>query len=716
MEIKKIWEIVLRRKWIIIQSFVIILAIVLIGTLLQTPTYYAFCHVVIEQQGTQEALLRSIGLEQVSEILFSMNMGQRSSLINIEMMRIMTKPILDEVVKRMDIRNDKGELVSGPTIRVLNPTFFWYPLRGVLVKPHKQQNVMTIYGYSPNPQEAIDFCNTLTQVYIESDIERKHRETVEAARFAEEQSIKAKADWNEAKRKFKEFQEREGLVDFNTEASILINQIAQLKADQRMLEISMSEGITDTLFSQDPFMIGGQTLSNAGQIGQLKGSIAQMESELNNYLTKYTQNHPTIIGLKEQIRELEETLKKEKQVFDQSSESRIKAIQEQISKLRTKLAQFPEKLYTMAQLSLQADTFQQMYEMLLEMKYKLNITKAMQISKLNIIEPAWRAKIYSPDLLTNLVIAIALGLVVGLGLAFLIEYLDDTIKDGDTIQSLFGIPMLGTVPLMPKKENRYLNMPVGESSRRQIHLLNEAYNIISYNIKLGSIDSQVRHIMITSSTPGEGKTSISSNLGINMAKKGKRVVIVDSDFPRPNIYKVFGLSNEPGLTNTLLGEKTIDDVLQETNVENLYIIATGPKPPSSTLLFESKQIKEFIHNLEERFDFIIFDTPPVLTLNDPVILGSQVDRTIMVVAANEVSRQLVKQGLTTLQKSQNRILGAVLNKIKTEGSHYYYYYYYYHSDDSGNGFRKLVRNSLALIGLKKKRRRRSHHKQITVDN
>jgi|GEM_PF-1172692 len=716
MEIKKLWEVILRRKWIIIQAFVIVFSIVLIGTLLQTPTYTAFCYVVIEQQGTQEALLRSIGLEGVSEMLFSMNLGQKSSIVNIEIMRIMTKPILDEVVKRMDLRDSKGEFISGPSIKVTNPTFFWFPLRGVAVKPHKQANIMTVNGYSPNPQEAIDFCNILTQVYVEADIETKHKETTEAANFADEQSIKAKNDWVEAKRRLKEFLEVEGMVDIDAEAQITLNQIAQLRADQNLLELSIRESQNNQDFNLDPYMIGGQTLSSAGQVGQLKGNLAQLESELNSNLTRYTANHPSVIALKEQIKELEGRLVQEKEIFDNSGSSRSQAIKDQIDALKKKLDEFPEKLYTYTQLSSQSNTYQTLYEMLLDMKYRLNITKAMQISKLSVMEPAWRARIFAPNIAQNIVIAIVLGLLLGFGLAFLIEYLDDTIKDGEMVQTLFEIPMLGTIPLMPKKENRYLNMVEEDSSRRQLHLLNEAFNIISYNIKLGSIDSPVRHVMITSSTPSEGKTSMSSNLGINLARKGKKVVIIDSDFPRPNLYRVFNVSNEKGLTNILLGEATIDEVLQTSNVENLYLITTGPKPPSSTLLFESKQMKEFISAVEKKFDFVIFDTPPVLTLNDPVILGSMVDRTIMVIGANEVSRQLVKLGLNTLQKGKNHVLGAVLNKVKTEGSHYYYYYYYYHSDDSGNGFKKIWYNSLALMGIKPKRRRRSHHRKMNVTN
>jgi len=717
MEIKQIWDIILRRKWIIIQIFVVVFSIIIIGTLLKTPTYYAQVNVVIEQQGTQEALLRSIGLEQVSEMLFQMNLGQKSGLVNIEIMRMMTKPILDEVVRRMDLRNSKGELIPGPAIKVLNQTFFWYPLYGVKAKPSRQENLITVFGYSPDPQEAIDFCNTLCQVYIESDIEKKHKETADAAIFTEEQSIKAKADWNEAKRKLKEYQEREGFVDFNAEAGILINKISDLRAEQNLLDLSLSELDNFNGDFSNPYLIGGTSLSSAGQIGQLKNSVSQLDAQLKSNLSKFTENHPSIIALREQIADLEQKLVIEKQIFQETGSSRADAIQEQIKDYRRQLNEFPEKLYTLAQLSLQSDTYEKLYEMLLDMKYRLNITKAMQISKMSMIEPAWKAKVFSPNLDTNIIIAIVLGLLLGFGIAFLIEYLDDTIKDADTVQAQFKTPVLATIPLMSKKDGAIIDASKTGNNHRSMHFLNEAFNVMSYNIKLGSVDTPVKHVMVTSSAPSEGKTAICSNLGINMARKGTKVVIVDTDFPRPSIYKVFKISNTQGLTNILMGEKTIQEVIVPSGTDGLDIIPTGPKPPSTSLLFESKVMRDFIKELETMYDFIIFDTPPILTINDPVILGAYVDKTILVVSAGEISRQVVKEGVNTLNKSHHRLLGVVLNKFKSEGSHYYSYYYYYsyHTSDEKNAFKRLLNDSLAIVGLKRKRRRRKHRTKVETE-
>ncbi|RJP80604.1 MAG: hypothetical protein C4524_03085, partial [Candidatus Zixiibacteriota bacterium] len=214
MEIKKVWEIIVRRKWVIIQGFVVIFGIITIATYLKPKTYFAECKLVIESRGTQEALLRSIGLEAVSEVLFAANLSQASGQMEIECMKMLSKPVLDKVAQKMDLRAPDGSYVPGPTLAMLSGSsgFQWYALRGLSVKTGRKASVISVLGYSPNPQEALDLSNTLAEVYLAEDVARKHRETADAARFADEQSKIAKRDWNEAKRKLRDFQEQENVV------------------------------------------------------------------------------------------------------------------------------------------------------------------------------------------------------------------------------------------------------------------------------------------------------------------------------------------------------------------------------------------------------------------------------------------------------------------------------------------------------------------------
>ncbi|MFH1861759.1 MAG: polysaccharide biosynthesis tyrosine autokinase, partial [bacterium] len=712
MEIKRVWDILVRRKWIIIQGFIVVFGIITIATLLKPKTYYSESMMVIEGVGTQEALLRSMGLEEVSEMLFSANMSQSSTMIELESAKMTSKPILDKVAQKLDLREPDGSIVQGPSLTLAQGVFTWGALRGIKVKSSRKAAIIIIQGYSPNPQEAIDLSNTLTEVYLAEDVARKHRETAGAARFADEQSKVAKRDWNEAKRKLREFQETEGIVDVSIEISTLIGQIANLKAQQNMLSLSLEEiSALDQNYQGQSSLIGGSTITNQKQISTLKAELAQLESDLQSTLTKYTESHPSVIALQEKVIDLQKKLLSEKDMYEKSEKVRFRESEKQIAFMRGQLGEFPEKIYTLAQLQLASNTSENLYKMLLDMKYRLNITKAMQISRINVIEPAWRAKVHSPDVTNNMLIGAVLGLIFGFALAILIEYLDDTVKDSESIQIQLGLPLLGSIPLMSRKQTPLIAGASGE--KKSLYFLREAFNILSHNIKLGSLDDKVRTIMITSSIPEEGKTYVSTNLAINLAQSGKNVLLVDTDFPRPNVFRVFGLENEVGLTEVILGEASIEEVLKPSGIDRLWIITTGPKPPNTTQLFESNQMKEFIREAEKLFDVVIFDTPPVFTLNDSVILGGTVDRTIVVAAAGEISRVMLKQGIATLERGNARILGIVLNKLQMEGTHYYYYYHSYHQVEE-KGFKRLLGRQMEMLGLKKKRTNRRRYHPYTL--
>ncbi|MBU1881111.1 hypothetical protein KKA08_03690, partial [bacterium] len=443
MEIKQVWDILVRRKWLIVQGFVVIFGIILVATLLKPKTYFAECKLVVESEGTQEALLRSIGLESISEILFSANMSQQTAMAEVEVMRMMSKPVLDKVSQKLDLREADGSYTPGPALILGSMTFQWTALRGVKIKPSKKSPMYIVQGYSANPQESLDLSNTLAEVYLAEDIARKHRETSDAARFADEQAKLAKRDWNEAKRKLREFQTQEGIVDISMEVTAAIDQMAQLRAQRDMMGLSMSEiSAMDQNFQGESGQVGGATISGQSQIGYLRSQLAQLESDLQGNLSKYTDSHPTIIALHERIIELQKKLIQEKDNYELTSVARASEIEKQIRQYENELSSFPDKLYTLAQLQLTATTSESLYKMLLEMKYKMNVTKAMQLSNISIIEPAWKAKIHSPSLEDNLMIGAILGLIFGLGLAILIEYLDDSVKDAESVQTQLGLPLL----------------------------------------------------------------------------------------------------------------------------------------------------------------------------------------------------------------------------------------------------------------------------------
>ncbi|MFH0880145.1 MAG: hypothetical protein V2A34_10575, partial [Lentisphaerota bacterium] len=366
MEIKRVWDIIVHRKWVIIQGFVVIFGIIAVATFLKPKTYLSECKCVLEGEGTQEALLRSMGLEEVSEMLFSASLSQTSSIMEVEATKMLSKPILDKVAQKMNMRGEDGGYVPGPTLTLATGTFTWKAQRGLKIKPSKRSMVFAIQGYSDNPQEAVDMANMLADVYLAEDVARKHRETADAARFADEQSKIAKRDWNEAKRKLREFQEGEGVVDVPTEVTTLISEIADLRAQQNIMNLSLQEINTmEANMQGQSAMVGGSTISSQTQIAKLKEELAGRETELQSSLTKYTDSHPTIIAMRQEIIELQKKLLTEKDIYETSEKARSLEVQSQIRRYQQQLQEFPEKIYTLAQLQLSSDTSGKLYEMLL---------------------------------------------------------------------------------------------------------------------------------------------------------------------------------------------------------------------------------------------------------------------------------------------------------------------------------------------------------------
>ncbi len=206
--------------------------------------------------------------------------------------------------------------------------------------------------------------------------------------------------------------------------------------------------------------------------------------------------------------------------------------------------------------------------------------------------------------------------------------------------------------------------------------ITESYRILRTNIQFLSIDNPVKTMVFTSAGPQEGKTLTTANLGVTMAQAGSRVVLVDCDLRRPALHKPFQMNNLKGLTNILLGESSIEAVLQTTGVGNLSLIASGPLPPNPAELLNSRRMATFIERLKESYDYVLFDSPPALAVADAAILASQVDGAVMVINAGEVAPQAALKAKAILDNAKARILGVVLSNIAVSGEDSYYYYYY----------------------------------------
>jgi len=310
---------------------------------------------------------------------------------------------------------------------------------------------------------------------------------------------------------------------------------------------------------------------------------------------------------------------------------------------------------------------------------KIELSGNLKSSNIRIIDLAEVPKRpVKPDKRLNLILSLSSGLILGCGLAFFFEYWDDTFKNEEDVEGYLGLAFLGHVlRIKPqgrgKKEEKGIFAHTHPKS-----VASESFRNIRTGIDFSHSSNPVKTILISSAGPQEGKTLVAVNSAITMAQAGSRVLLVDADMRRPSIHRVLKLKNYLGLSNYLRGESELERIIQETFIENLKCICSGPIPSNPSELLGSTKIREFVEAVGNSFDKIIFDSPPVLSVADSLVLGKVLDGVIQIVRFGKYPRSMIYRGKQRFQEMEIKIIGVVLNDIDIERSGRYYYPYYYH--------------------------------------
>jgi capsular exopolysaccharide synthesis family protein len=285
-----------------------------------------------------------------------------------------------------------------------------------------------------------------------------------------------------------------------------------------------------------------------------------------------------------------------------------------------------------------------------------------------------------------------IGLVASIGYSMLRELNDTTIRTTAQVGYYLKQEVVGTVPEMRFSGNRRKNRRDGayvvSTEQEQVDPcvvtqhdpkspVSEAYRSLRTNFQFATLQHEPKSIMVTSSVPGEGKTTTAANFAVTLADLGKRVVLVDTDLRRPNVHHVMKMPREKGLADVLRGQVSLEEVVRPTAAENLWMISSGRVPPNPSELIGSQTMTQVMEALKERFDVVVCDAPSTLVVTDPVVLATRVDTILLVVAAARARRETIQRALKVLESTNTPISGVVLNGIKATSRHYYYYYYYY---------------------------------------
>ncbi len=376
-------------------------------------------------------------------------------------------------------------------------------------------------------------------------------------------------------------------------------------------------------------------------------------------------------------------------------EARLQKLGDEIEDLEVKISDIGEattaaEMATLSRLQTNLNEAQVQYTNVFNNLNQLRIDQAKEISNLIQVEPAKaNSSPIRPRTMTNTLLAAVVGGMLAVGIIFLIEYLDDTVKTPDQVLVDANLTTLGAIAHI-KTDEKSQGLITQRAPRDPI---SEAYRVVRTNLSFSAVDEGLTSLLVSSPSPGEGKSTTAANLAVVMAQTGKKVILIDGDLRRPVQHKFFNLPNNMGLTTSILDSQTsVLHHLQETTVPNLRLLTSGPIPPNPAELLNSQRMAEVLAALKKESDIVIIDTPPILTVADASILGPQVNGVVLVVETGRTRRDTLVNGVERLAQTGTHIFGVLLNKVNLDRAGYGYYYYYYSSYEYNSKSKKRRTN------------------------
>ncbi len=685
IDLRQLLVVFLRRWSIMVAAFVAVVAAGAVYTWMMPAIYKATATILV---GSSSG---SSGGGEEMPLLADLRALTRSRSVQTQAEIIKSPAIAGEALK--DLPEEYQELVDEEEIEV---------------KPLRDTDIIQVSSFSTNPEAAAALANAIVDRHIEANREENRQQAKAAREYVGEQLEKVHKSLVEAQEKLKDFKQANLTIDLEAKSVKLIAQLAEIETDLRSSQVELASTRANLATKEaDAISLSGeiiqtQRLADSLSVTTIKSHLVELELERTQLLQEYTPTSPEVRRLAQQIKEAQAQLEYEAvtaiaqdlapvQAMVWVLEAQVSALESSANRAQGKLARLPEQEYRLAQITINLQVLHQTYNLLNEEYQKLRISEEARLANVRIVSPAQAPESpVRPRKMVNMALATVLGLMLALGLALVVDRLDDRVRTEEDAVMAVGAPVLAHLRMFPEIEELSL-----EKAEKQSDLL-EIFRTLRSNITLSAVDEPLRVLLVTSTQPREGKTVVATNLAIALAMDGKRTVLVDTDLRRPHIHDRMGVSNEAGLSNVAIGERSLKEVLQETHIPNLEVLTCGPIPPNPAEMLNSQAWRDSLAKLKEQVDFIVMDSSPVLMFTDAQVLASMADATLMVVSAPETSRRALAQGTKLLSIVSANLVGIVLNKLERRfgaGSYYYYHYDDYYHDKEGE--------------KKKKRRRRS---------
>ena len=559
----------------------------------------------------------------------------------------------------------------------------------------RMTSIIRVSCNDTNPVLARDIVNALVQAYLEKSVSLKAEEASRTVEFVEDQLKDLRRNLDESEINLQSYKSASGVMKLDTEAEELIKKIAEMEKAKADVALQKKQ-FEFALNSLTAAMRKGEVYSPAVMrddplVASLAARLSELEVQKKSLLADYTANHPAVRNIQEQINEVQKKIHATYVTKISDLSQQLSALNGQMSVYERQMRNLPEAERDLARLTRVTQVNANIYTFLLQKHEEARIARASTISNIDIVDPAITpSRPVKPNIPKYLLLGLLFGCVIGIALVFFQEYLDDTIKDAEQAKQALGMPLLGVIPHIPQHEpNGHTRDTVSLYTKLEPKSsVAEAFRSLRTSLHFSAIGKDKKILLITSTFPQEGKSLISANLANIFSQTGARVLIIDCDLRRPSLHEKFGHSKTPGLSEILTGDETFEKAKHNTGIAGLDLITAGTAAPNPAELLGSEQMRQFLLDRRQQYDYIILDAPPVMAVTDAPVLTAVVDMTILIIEAMRVPIKVARHMRELLASIHAPISGFVMNN-KTEESEAYQYYggrYYRYGYKYGHGY------------------------------
>ena len=728
------WQVINNQRWLITACLIGSILATLVVLLSLTPLYTAKTTVLIERNDPNVVDIKQVISEPVN--------ADQNDYYKTQYAMLKSRSLAAEVVKQQGLETNRvflgegqagvGSLVahlkstvkqwlafsagSSPapnSLEIRSGAIDRYVTDMLQVEPVLGTRLVNISFRTPDPNLSARLANAHTNIYMRRGIKLRSEATQEAQRFLEEKLIELKQRVESSEASLNTYRKAKGIVSLGDKENVVVERLADLnkKLTEAEVERIALEAQARLLRNRDYDSIPAVVASPL--ITTLKDQLTRLQGESANLSSQFKPGYPRLAQIKANTEEIQVRLKQEIGKIVASLESAHLAARTKENELRERAEQQKNAAFELkdasvnyAILNREAETNRQLYDSVVTRIKEVSLTSQLPNSNVFIIDQAEPPRTpTSPKIVSSLLLSALVGLMAGLGIAFLREQLDHTLKTVEDAERYLALPNLGVVPDFLTRHPRLFDRTITNGERatprlapgsaaeatyysddrrdkpfytaQPIGIVNEAYRTLRTGILLSQAGEHPTTVLFTSAIHGEGKTDTVVNSAIKFAQTGARVLLIDADLRRPACHKILGMRQGLGVAELLSSEIESQWAVQSTHFDNLFFMASGTASSDPTELIGSKKMHETLQWASRHYDHVLVDSPPIMAVSDAMLLSTMTDGVVLVIGGRSTPRDLVKQACAKLRYARARILGMVLNRVDLNSGRYSNYRYPY---------------------------------------